>query len=132
MQELKYGFIKTIRNTTFDAAIARVTEALQSEGFGVLTRIDVQATFKKKLDVDFRPYIILGACNPVLAHTALNSDAHIGLLLPCNVVVQQMSADGVEISIVDPKAMFMVVDKPDLIPVAEQVYERIRRVVDKL
>jgi len=87
----------------------RVVEALKAQGFGVLTEIDVQRTFKQKIDVDFKPYLILGACNPRFAHRALSADDDIGLLLPCNVIIKQES-DGVEVSIQDPEVMFSVVD----------------------
>lgn len=130
---LRYGFERTIPNVGYDDAIARVTAALQAEGFGILTEIDVAATLKKKLDVDFRPYRILGACNPTLAHRALTGEPQIGLLLPCNVVVQQ-AADGrgVTVSIADPKAMFTVVDNPAVAPVADEADQRLRRVMDAL
>ena len=119
--------------TDFDTAIQRVTDALKAEGFGVLTEIDVKATLKKKIDVDFRPYKILGACNPPLAHRALSADAQIGLLLPCNVVVAQGSEEGViDVSIVDPMSMLGVVKNPDIEPVAEEARTRLERVAVSL
>ena len=100
---MAYHFSKTI-DRSFDQAVADVTEALQSEGFGVLTTIDVKATLKKKLDVDFRPYTILGACNPNYAYKALQAESRIGTMLPCNVILQQTADGKVEVSAVDPIA----------------------------
>ncbi len=122
----------TVRlNTDFETAQARVAEALKAEGFGILTEIDVQATFKKRLDVEFRPYKILGACNPVLAHRALTAAPEAGLLLPCNVTLSQLDA-AVEVSIIDPLVMLSVADHADLVPVAEEAQARLRRVVAAL
>jgi uncharacterized protein (DUF302 family) len=129
---IRYGFARTLERTTFTAAVARVTSALQAEGFGVLTEIDVAATLRKKLDVTFRPYVILGACNPTLAHRALQAEPQIGLLLPCNVVVQEVAGAGVTVSIADPKAMFTMVDNPAVSPVAEEADARLRRVMAAL
>ena len=97
--------LKTQLKMSFDDAIQRTTEALKAEGFGIITEIDMQATFKNKLDVDFRPYRILGACNPKLAHSALMSDAEVGMLLPCNVTVTEIEAGVVEVSAVNPRQM---------------------------
>ena len=110
----------------------RVTAALKGEGFGILTQIDVRDTLKKKLDVEFRPYLILGACNPSLAHKALSIDPQIGLLLPCNVVVQKAAEVGTIVSIADPRAMFTVVDNPALAPIVDEADQRLRRVVASL
>ena len=118
--------------TDFDSALQRVTDALKTEGFGVLTEIDVKATLKKKLDVDFRPYKILGACNPPLAHRALTADPQIGLLLPCNVVVTQNTEDTVEVSLVDPISMLGIVTNPDIEPVAQEARARLERVAATL
>lgn len=131
MTQTSYGFGTTLPGVSFEQAVQRVTEALKGEGFGVLTEIDVKATLKKKLDVDFRPYVILGACNPPLAKQALEGEPDIGLLLPCNVVVQQAQG-GVEVSIADPKAMFALVDNPDVAPVAQDAEARLRRVLGAL
>jgi uncharacterized protein (DUF302 family) len=131
MPDLKYGFECRLEGTTFDDAIEKVTAALKEEGFGVLTRIDVKDTLKKKIDVDFRPYVILGACNPKLAHRALSTDSQIGLLLPCNVVVQEDDG-GVLVSIAAPKTMFTVVDNADVAAVADEADERLRRVTAAL
>jgi len=126
------GFIVRLK-TDFDTAIQRVTDALKAEGFGVLTEIDVKATLKKKMDVDFRPYKILGACNPPLAHRALTADSQIGLLLPCNVVVAQGEEEGViDVSIVDPISMLGVVTNPDVEPVAKEARAKLERVAELL
>jgi uncharacterized protein (DUF302 family) len=132
MTELRYGFERRIDGLTFDAALDRVTTALQSEGFGVLTRIDVHETLKKKLGVAFRRYAILGACRPELAHQALTAEPQIGLLLPCNVVVQEPPEGGVLVSIADPKAMFSLVGNPAIEPVAADADARLRRVMASL
>jgi uncharacterized protein (DUF302 family) len=116
----------------FDEAVEKVTATLNTEGFGVLTRIDVRDTLKKKLDVDFRRYVILGACNPALAHRALTKEPQIGLLLPCNVVVQESPAGGVLVSIADPKAMFTIVENLEVRPIADEAYARLRRVLASL
>jgi uncharacterized protein (DUF302 family) len=131
MQATSYGYGKEIKGITLDEAKSRVSDALAKEGFGILTEIDVKATLKKKLDVDFRPYVILGACNPTLAHRALGAEPQIGLLLPCNVVIQQ-EGDGVTVSIADPRAMFSLVRNPELEPVVEEADRRLRRVLDAL
>jgi uncharacterized protein (DUF302 family) len=128
-----YAMERRLEHTTFEGAVEQVTEALKREGFGVLTQIDVRETLKKKLDVDFRRYVILGACNPTLAHKALRAEPQVGLLLPCNVVVQEQPPHGgVLVSIVDPRAMFTLVDNPDITPVVEEADQRLRRVVAAL
>lgn len=129
--DLTYGFERTLPGTTVGAAIDRVTAALAAEGFGVLTRIDVQDTLKKKLELDFRAYVILGACNPRLAHRAITTDPRIGLLLPCNVVIEETAA-GAHVAIADPTAMFQLAESPALEPVAREAHERLRRVYDAL
>lgn len=116
---------------SYEEARERVTAALKEEGFGVLTEIDVQATFKKKLDKEFRKYAILGACNPNLAYRALNTDLNVGLLLPCNVIVYEDEAGSV-VSIVDPLSMLALADSPGLQPVAQEARARLGRVVDAL
>ena len=115
----------------FDETIARVTEALKAEGFGILTQIDVTATMKAKLDKDFRPYRILGACNPALAFEASSAEPRIGVMLPCNVVVQQPRDGEVEISAIDPGAAMQAVGNPALDGVATSVREKLVRVVEK-
>lgn len=123
----------TVRlHTDFDTALNRVTEALKAEGFGVLTEIDVQATLKKKLDVDFRPYRILGACNPPLAYRALSVAPEVGLLLPCNVTVAQVEPGVMEIGLIDPLMMMGVTNHPALEPIAKEARERLERVAASL
>ena len=117
--------------TDFEAAIARVTGALKAEGFGVLTEIDVKETLQKKIGVDFRPYRILGACNPPLAYRALSVAPEVGLLLPCNVTVAQ-SEDGVDVSLVDPLAMLRVAGNPALESIALEARARLARVAAAL
>jgi uncharacterized protein (DUF302 family) len=126
-----YGFERRLEQVTVDEALERVTDALKREGFGILTQIDVKDTLKKKLDVNVRRYLILGACNPSLAHRALSTDAQIGLLLPCNVVVQEADG-GAIVSIADPRAMFTVVDNPALAPIVDEADQRLRRVMASL
>ncbi len=128
---MSYYFNKTI-NTTFDQAIDRVTEELKKEGFGILTEIDVKATLKKKLDVDFRPYRILGACNPTFAHRALMEEDKIGTLLPCSVVVQELGENRIEVAAVDPMASMQAVDNPKLADIAVEVRAMLERVVENL
>ena len=125
---MSYYFSKTL-STSFDDAVRRVTEALKQEGFGILTEIDVKATLKQKLGVDFRPYRILGACNPKLAHEALTLEDKIGTMLPCNVVVQETADRQVEIVAVDPVASMMAIDNAALRHTAEAVRDRLRRVI---
>ena len=124
---MKYGFSKTT-GYSFEQAIDKVTEELKKEGFGVLTSIDVKDTLKKKIDVDFKKYTILGACNPKLAHGALQVEEELGLLLPCNVVVYEKN-DKTVISIFDPRVMTLVIDNPDMKPVAEEVKNKLEKVL---
>jgi len=127
----KYGFGKTV-TLDFERAIDVVTEALKTEGFGVLTDIDVQATLKKKLGEDMPPYRILGACNPPLAHKALTAEPSIGLLLPCNVVVRQDEAGAVHVEFMDPGAVLDLVENPAVHELAQDVTERLNRVLAAL
>jgi len=127
----RYGFGKEVA-LGFDAALARVTEVLAKEGFGILTEIDVAATMKKKLDRDMPPYRILGACNPAFAHQAIAAEPSIGLLLPCNVVVRQDAAGAVHVEFLDPQTMFDLVGKPEVAPVAAEVRARLARAMDAL
>ena len=128
---MSYYFSKTVKED-FDTAIQKVTDELKKEGFGVLTQIDVQDTLKKKLDVDFRKYRILGACNPTFAYEALMSEDKIGAMLPCNVIVQEHDNGDVEISAVDPVASMMAVKNDALGGVVMQVREKLNRVIDNL
>ena len=113
----------------FDAVVERTRAALQKHGFGVLTEIDVQATLKAKIGEDFRPYRILGACNPVMAHEALKMEPHVGVMLPCNVVVQQADPNEVEIAAINPAAAMRAIGNTALDPVAEDVGRRLAKVV---
>jgi len=128
----QYGITRELPEMDYEQALERTVDSLKREGFGVLTEIDVQATLKKKLDVDTKKYMILGACNPPLAHQALQAEAFLGLLLPCNVVVFERDGGGSVVSAVDPAAMFSVVGNAELQPVADQVGERLRRVIEQI
>ena len=129
--ETKFGFGKTVK-LAFDAAIAKVTKELATEGFGVLSDIDVAATMKKKLGEEMPPYRILGACNPVLAHQAITAIPDIGLLLPCNVLVREDASGEVHISFMDPAAVLGLVDDPAVIPLASEVKKKLERVLGAL
>jgi uncharacterized protein (DUF302 family) len=124
----RYGFGKAL-DLKFDAALERVTEELQKEGFGVLTEIDVAATMKKKLGQDMPPYRILGACNPPLAHRALSAEPSIGLLLPCNVVVREDETGTVQVEFMDPSAVLDLVNKAEISQLAAEVRKRLERVM---
>ena len=124
----KYGFGRTV-DIPFADAVTRVTQALQEEGFGILTEIDVAATMKKKLNQDMPPYRILGACNPQLAHRAIEAEPSIGLLLPCNVVVRQDAAGSVRVEFMDPNAVLELVGKPEINQIAQEVRQRLERVM---
>ena len=127
-----YGLKKTL-DLTFEEASIRVREELKEEGFGVLTEIDVKSTMKAKLDVDFRPYTILGACNPPLAHQALSEEIDIGLLLPCNVVVYEGATPGSSVvAILDPEQQLAVSGREDIRPLAKEVRARMERVLAAL
>ena len=126
-----YTFSKTL-DLSMEDAIDHVTAELQKEGFGILTTIYVKATLKKKLDIDFRPYIILGACNPPFAYKALQAEPHIGSMLPCNVIVQDVGNGKTEIAAIDPMASMQAVDNEALGAVAAEVQSRLRKVIDLL
>ena len=128
---MSYYFSKQLE-MPFDQAIQHVTDALADKGFGVLTTIDVRATMKKKLNAEFRPYTILGACNPEFAHKALQSEDMIGTMLPCNVVVQELNKGLVEVSAVDPVASMMAIKNPKLATIAGEVRDLLKQVISSL
>ena len=128
---MSYHFSKTIA-LPMDKAIDHVTSALAAKGFGVLTTIDVAATLKKKLGVEFRPYVILGACNPAFAYKALEQESRIGAMLPCNVILQQVDETHIEVSAVDPIASMQAVENPGLEPIAGEVRDLLEQVVKSL
>ena len=128
---MQYYFSKTLA-VPFDEAIARVTDELKKQGFGILTDIDVQKTLKQKLDVDFRKYRILGACNPPFAYKALQAESRIGTMLPCNVIVQETEGGEVEVSAIDPIASMQAVQNPGLEEIAKQVQAKLRNIIDNL
>lgn len=129
---MTYAIQKHLRSIPYTDAVGLVRDALKSEGFGVLTEIDIQATLKQKLGVDGPRYIILGACNPPLAHKALQADPLIGALLPCNVMVMEDSAGGTQVAAVDPEAMFKLVDKEGVAAIASEVKAKLERVLASL
>ena len=124
---MQYGFSKTV-DLPFEQTIEKVTEELKKEGFGVLTTIDVKDTLKKKIDVDFKKYTILGACNPPIAHKSLQTEEEIGLLLPCNVIVYEKD-DKTKVSMFDPMLMTNIVDNEKMEPIAKEVKEKLQRVL---
>jgi uncharacterized protein (DUF302 family) len=128
---MSYCFSKKI-TVGFEEAISRVTEELKKEGFGILTEIDVTATLKKKLDVDFRKYRILGACNPPFAYKALQAEPHIGTMLPCNVIVQEMDDGKIDVSAVDPLASMQAIQNPELQIIAEEIQLKLKKVIEQL
>ncbi len=128
---MSYYFDKKME-ISYEKALARVTEELKKEGFGILTEIDVKETLKKKLDVDFRKYTILGACNPPFAYQALQAEEKIGLMLPCNVIVQETPDGGAEVSAIDPVASMQAIKNPKLQEVAEQVRAKLKKVIDQV
>ncbi len=128
---MKYYFSKTIHEK-FETVVQKVTEALKNEGFGILTEIDLKATLKKNLDVDFYNYIILGACNPPFAYKALMAEDKIGTMLPCNVIVQEKKAGQVEVSAVDPVASMQAIENIELADIANEIRARLQKVISKL
>lgn len=131
MKKTIYGFTKTL-NLTYEQTIEKVTEELKNEGFGVLTEIDVQETLKKKLDVDFKPYKILGACNPPFAYKALQEEEQIGLMLPCNVIVYVDDKSRTVVTAVDPVASMQAVDNKNLSEIAKQIKNKLKSVIEQL
>ncbi|MBL1215197.1 MAG: DUF302 domain-containing protein [Ignavibacteriae bacterium] len=128
---MSYYFTKTI-STTFDNAIKKVTDELKEEGFGILTEIDVKETLKNKLNVDFKKYRILGACNPPFAYKALQAEDRIGAMLPCNVIVIEQAENKIEVSAVDPVASMQAVDNESLNDIANEVQSKLKKVIDSL
>jgi uncharacterized protein (DUF302 family) len=128
---MKYYFEKTT-DYAFEEAVEKVTEELKKEGFGVLTEIDVQATLKKKLDVDFRKYLILGACNPPFAHKALQAENKIGAMLPCNVIVQELDNGKTEVAAVDPVASMKAVQNDKLGEIADEIRAKLEKVIENV
>jgi len=128
---MSYHFSKTI-NMPFDEAIEHTTSVLKENGFGVLTTIDIKTALKEKIDVEFRPYTILGACNPGFAHKALQAEPHIGTMLPCNVIVQDARNGKVEVSAVDPMASMQAIENPDLGTIASQVRDMLQKVIAEI
>jgi uncharacterized protein (DUF302 family) len=128
---MSYYFGKTL-TTGFDDAISRTTAALKDKGFGIITEVDIQQTLKNKIGVDFRQYRILGACNPKLAHEALRIEDKIGTMLPCNVVVQEVSKDKTEIAAIDPVASMQAVDNPRLKEAAARVRDLLKSAIDEI
>ncbi len=131
MRQTNYGFSKTL-DLPYSAAIEKVTEELQKDGFGILTEIDVKETLKKKLDVNFKPYKILGACNPPFAHKALQAEEQIGLMLPCNVIVYENDEGETTVAAIDPMASMQAVENPNLGEIADQVQSRLKSVIERL
>ncbi|MBM3156593.1 MAG: DUF302 domain-containing protein [Chloroflexi bacterium] len=128
---MSYYFGKTLK-LSFDEAVTKVTEDLKKSGFGIITEIDVRETLKKKLNVDFRKYKILGSCNPPYAYKALQAEDKIGLMLPCNVIVQELAEGRVEVAAIDPVASMAAVDNPKLRSVGEEVRAKLKAVIDNL
>ncbi len=129
---MSYYFNKTLENLTFDEAIESVTAELKKEGFGILTEIDVKATLKNKLDVDFKNYRILGACNPPFAYKALEAEDKVGTMLPCNIIVQQISDTQIEIAAVDPVASMQAIENENLVNIANEISSKLQRVIENI
>ena len=128
---MKYYFNKTI-NGTFEEVIEKVTKGLSDEGFGILTEIDVKETLKKKLDIDFKKYRILGACNPPYAHKALQAEDKIGTMLPCNVIVQEINPGILEVAAINPMASMMAVENKQLMEIADEITAKLENIIEKL
>ena len=128
---MAYYYSKTV-DIDFDEAVSRITQALKNEGFGILTEIDVKSTLKKKLDVDFRNYRILGSCNPPFAYKALQVEDKIGTMLPCNVIVQEKADDSIEIAAIDPIASMKAIDNPNLNDIAETIGQKLKMIIETI
>lgn len=129
---MNYYFSTTLKNVTFETAKEKVTAALKKEGFGILTNINVQETLKKKIDVDFRPYEILGACNPHFAYKALSAEDKIGIMLPCNVIIEENENGTIVVSAVDPIASMGAVENNSLEEIAKEVQQKLKQVINSL
>jgi len=132
MEKTKEYAFSTVLSASYEEAVSKVTEALKEEGFGVLTEIDVKATLKKKLNVDFRKYVILGACNPPYAHRTLQTNLDVGLFLPCNVIVYEADDKKVHVSAFNPLSALQVIKSKELEKIGQEVSEKLRRVIDKV
>lgn len=129
---MDYTFNKTLRNISFEDALLKVTDELKKEGFGIITEIDVKETFKKKLDVDFRKYKILGACNPAFAYKAIQEESRIGAFLPCNVIIQENVKGESEISVINPEASMRSVNNENLNGISAEIKSKLKKVIDQL
>jgi uncharacterized protein (DUF302 family) len=132
MEKIKEYAFSTVLDASYEDAVSKVTDALKEEGFGVLTEIDVKSTLKKKLGVDFRKYVILGACNPPYAHRTLQADLDVGLLLPCNVIVYETDDKKAYVSVFNPVSALEVIKSDELKKIAEEVSGKLKRVLDKV
>jgi uncharacterized protein (DUF302 family) len=132
MEKVKEYAFSTVLETSYEDAISKVTDALKEEGFGVLTEIDVKATLKKKLDREFRKYVILGACNPPYAHRSLQADLDVGLLLPCNVIVYETDDKKAYVSAINPVSALEVIQSEELRKIAEEVSGKLKRVIERI
>lgn len=129
---MAYYFTKTLENTNFESAIQKITDALKEEGFGIISEIDFQAILKEKLNVDFKKYMVLQACNPPYAYKSLQAEDKIGTMLPCNVVVQEIAEGTFEISSINPKAVMSAVENDEMIDIANEISEKLERVIENL
>lgn len=129
---MSYYFSVTLEDVSFEEAIDKITKALKEEGFGILTNIDIKATMKEKLNIDFKKYKILGACNPPLAYKALQAEDKIGLMLPCNVIVQELESGDIEVAAIDPLASMQAVANPELNQVAATVRDQMKKIIKDL
>ena len=132
MEKLREYAFSTVLDTSYEEVITKVTDALKEEGFGVLTEIDVKATLKKKLNVDFRKYVIFGACNPPYAHRSLEADLDVGLLLPCNVIVYETDDQKTHVSALNPVSGLKIIKSKELMEIAEEVSEKLKRAVARV
>ena len=131
MERTNYGFTKVVQYS-YEEAIVKVTDALKAEGFGILTEIDVKETLKKKLDVDFKPYKILGACNPPFAYKSLQAEEQIGLMLPCNVIIYVNDNGETVVAAIDPSASMQAIDNQDLVEIADQIKNKLKLVIERM